>query len=133
MCSMRILKTEEALITQRFHNLSVKEMHVIETVCLAEKGEDGDMCSTTIASNLRILAGTLTTAVSLLEKKGYLGRQRSDVDRRVVFYPNHRGGANCEQISRKIPCIDGGRYHENPHRGRDGDSHPRTRQCQPIL
>ena len=90
-----ILKTEEALIIKQFHNLSVKEMHVIEAVCLAEKSEDGDTRSTTISSNLRITAGSLTTSVSLLEKKGYLIRKRSEKDRRVVFIHATDAGRNA--------------------------------------
>ncbi|MHB1315425.1 MAG: MarR family winged helix-turn-helix transcriptional regulator [Christensenellales bacterium] len=79
-----ILKIEEQSITDsRFIDLSVREMHVIEAVCLAEaKGNSSKAAD--IAEDLNVTAGTLTTAVSLLEKKGYLVRQKDKQDRRVV-------------------------------------------------
>ena len=40
--------------------------------------------TTAIAAAQRVTAGTLTTAVTLLEKKGYLERRRDEKDRRAV-------------------------------------------------
>lgn len=75
-----VLKTEESNI-QKYGDLSLREIHVIEAVCNAEQG---DNCATAIAENLRVTAGTLTTAVSVLEKKGYLIRNKDAKDKRVV-------------------------------------------------
>ena len=79
-----ILKTEELCISNsKFTNLSLREIHIIETVCLAnDKGEDNS--SMAIAQALQITPGTLTTAVSLLERKGYLRREKDINDKRVV-------------------------------------------------
>lgn len=79
-----ILKTEELYIAQTgFPNLSLRELHVIEAVCHAEDHSE-DNRSASIAKQLRITAGTLTTSVNILEKKGFLYRQRDDRDKRVV-------------------------------------------------
>ncbi len=80
----QILKTEELSIDlEGFKNLSLKELHVIEAVCIG--GEQGrDNCSAAIAESLRITPGTLTIAVALLEKKGYLIRHRDEKDKRIV-------------------------------------------------
>ena len=79
-----ILRIEEdCLKTEEFSNLSIREMHVIEAVCVA--GEEGEKNrATDIAQELRISAGTLTTAVSLLEKKGCLIRIQDTRDKRIV-------------------------------------------------
>ena len=78
-----ILKTEERCLTAAFTDLSLRELHLIEEVCLAEE-QGRDNRATAIAAAQRVTAGTLTTAVSLLEKKGYLERRRDDKDRRAV-------------------------------------------------
>ena len=78
-----ILKTEEVwIVNQGFANLSIREMHVIEAVCKAEQKQDNR--ATAIAEKLRITAGTLTTAVTILEKKGYLTRHKDEKDKRIV-------------------------------------------------
>ena len=78
-----ILNTEETLISKEFKDLSVKETHVIEQVCLAEKN-NSDTKVTEIAKKLKVTAGTLTAAVIPLEKKGYLIRVKDEKDKRVV-------------------------------------------------
>lgn len=78
-----ILKTEEECLAGAFQDLSLRELHLIEEVCRAVDGER-DNRATAIAAAQRVTAGTLTTAVSLLEKKGYLERRRDDKDRRAV-------------------------------------------------
>ena len=56
--------------------------------------QGGDNRSTAIAAALGITAGTLTSAVNLLEKKGYLLRRRDERDKRVVhLLPTERGRA----------------------------------------
>lgn len=78
-----ILKREEIFVSKTFENLSVKELHVIEEVCVAANNKTDDR-PTAIAERLRVTAGTLTTAVVQLEKKGYLLRERDQKDKRVV-------------------------------------------------
>lgn len=92
-----ILKTEEIHATESFADLSLREVHLIEEVCLAVDHQR-DNRSTAIAAAQRVTAGTLTTVVNQLEKKGYLIRRRDDADKRAVrLYPTERGReANAE-------------------------------------
>ena len=79
-----ILKAEEQSISStEFPNLSLREIHLLEKIYLAEKN-GSDNSSAAIAAALRITPGTLTTAASLLEKKGYLSRQKDENDKRIV-------------------------------------------------
>ncbi len=82
---------EDALKADKFKKLSVREMHVIEAVSRAsEQGHDNR--SSDIAKELSISAGTLTTAVKLLEKKGYLVRKHDKNDKRIVrIYVTEKG------------------------------------------
>lgn len=78
-----ILRTEELCLAGTYRDLSLKELHLIEEVCrCADKGLDNR--ATAVAAAQRVTAGTLTSAVSLLEKKGYLERHRDEKDKRVV-------------------------------------------------
>ena len=63
-----------------FQNLSIREVHVIEAVCQAHS--QGDSRPSVIAPLLGITAGSLTTAVGPLIKKGYLQRKRGEKDKR---------------------------------------------------
>ncbi len=78
-----ILKTEELCLAGAYRDLSLRELHLIEEVCRTAD-EERDNRATAIAAAQRVTAGTLTTAVSLLEKKGYLERHRDERDKRVV-------------------------------------------------
>ena len=82
-----ILKTEEESLAGSFSDLSLRELHLIEEVCRAED-EARDNRATAIAAAQRVTAGTLTTAVSLLERKGYLERRRDEFE----FGPQRRPG-----------------------------------------
>ncbi|MCM1043923.1 MAG: MarR family transcriptional regulator [Candidatus Gastranaerophilales bacterium] len=70
---------EKALITEEYRDLSVNDMHVIEAV-----GLKGGKNMSKIAKMLDITVGSLTTAMNGLVKKGYVDRERSEEDRRVV-------------------------------------------------
>ena len=58
---------EEAIITDKYKDISNNDMHIIE------------------AAKLKITVGSLTTSMNSLVKKGYVKRERSEKDRRVVF------------------------------------------------
>lgn len=91
-----ILKTEEVFVAKTFANLSVKEVHVIEAVCnVEESGEDNR--STAIAEKLKVTAGTLTTAVAQLERKGYLLRTRDEKDKRIVHIVSTEKGRDAQK------------------------------------
>ena len=78
-----ILRTEERDLAAEYPKLSLREIHLIDAVCrAADRGLDNR--ATAIAAAQGVTAGTLTTAVTLLEKKGYLERRRDEKDRRAV-------------------------------------------------
>ena len=70
---------EKCLKTGEFSDLSINEMHVIDNI-----GINRERTMSDTARDLRITSGTLTTAVDNLIKKGYVVRERSVEDRRVV-------------------------------------------------
>ena len=76
-----ILELEEkAIITDEFSDISNNDMHIIEAIGL---GEGARM--SVVAKRLNITVGSLTTSMNSLVKKGYVKRERSEKDRRVVF------------------------------------------------
>ncbi|KXT75533.1 fatty acid biosynthesis transcriptional regulator FabT [Streptococcus sp. DD12] len=70
---------ENSLRTSRFHDVSLKEMHTIDII-----GSRQDCTPSDIARELMITLGTVTSSLNRLEKKGYITRQRSTKDRRVI-------------------------------------------------
>ena len=71
---------EEAIITDKYKDISNNDMHIIEAIGL---GEGNNM--STIAKKLNITVGSLTTSMNSLVKKKYTERIRSEEDRRVVY------------------------------------------------
>lgn len=71
---------EKALVTDEFSNISITDMHIIEAIGV---GNGRNMSS--VAKDLEITVGTLTIAINNLVKKGYVNRNRSTRDRRVVL------------------------------------------------
>lgn len=71
---------EKALITEEFKDISVTDMHIIEAIGI---GEPHTM--STIAKSLGVTMGTLTIGINGLVKKGYVVRNRSEKDRRIVY------------------------------------------------
>ena len=69
----------EAVITEEYKDITNNDMHIIEAI-----GLDGDSTMSMVAKKMRITAGSLTTSINSLVKKGYVTRKRSDKDRRVV-------------------------------------------------
>lgn len=70
----------KSLQSGAFKDLSITEIHTIEAI-----GLSGEKSMSEIAAQLDITTGTLTTAIDKLIKKGYVVRNRSDVDRRIVY------------------------------------------------
>ena len=76
-----ILRIEEDYLSKgKFKNISVKEMHLIDTVV---KLGDNNIAKK-IAKELNITQSSLTTAVNTLEKKGMLFRKNDEKDKRIV-------------------------------------------------
>ncbi len=71
-------------------DISVREMHIIEAISMLEKSKKNTMAN--VAKILSVSPGSLTTAVNTLVTKGYVDRERSEEDRRVVLvYPTEKG------------------------------------------
>ena len=71
---------QKAIITPEFNDITNNDMHVIEAI-----GMDAPKNMSAIAKELSVTVGTLTIAMNSLVKKGYVKRERSEKDRRVVF------------------------------------------------
>ena len=77
-----ILRAEEKSLSRTGRgDLSIKESHAIEVVCRAEK--EGDTITVSVCAD-GITPGSLTTAVNVLVKKGYLTREKDPADARRV-------------------------------------------------
>lgn len=70
----------EAVITEEFKDISNNDMHIIEAI-----GNEEPRRMSVIAKSLNITMGTLTTNMNSLEDKGYITRERSNRDKRVVL------------------------------------------------
>lgn len=70
---------EMSLRNSRFNDVSMKEMHTVDIIGQIPKATPSD-----IARELMVTLGTVTTSLNKLERKGYVERHRSLVDRRVV-------------------------------------------------
>ena len=71
---------ESSLRASRFKDVSIKEMHTIDVI--------GSTPNATlrIFHGMMVTLGTVTTSLNNLERKGYIERRRSEVDRRVVHF-----------------------------------------------
>lgn len=80
-----LLQIEEEFLSKGpFKNITVKEMHLIDTVVNLKENN----IAKRIAKELNITQSSLTTAVSTLEKKGMLFRKSDEKDKRIVkIYP----------------------------------------------
>ena len=70
----------QAVITEEFKDITNNDMHIIEAV-----GIDAPRNMSEIAKRLCVTVGTLTTNMNGLEEKGYIIRERSTEDKRVVL------------------------------------------------
>lgn len=77
----KIMIIEEiSLKTSQFKDVSLKEMHTVDII-----GKNTNVTPSDIAHELLVTLGTVTTSLNKLEKKGYIERTRSQLDRRVVY------------------------------------------------
>lgn len=97
----KILVTEEkALSKGYFKDLSVAEMHTLESIGLY----DAKTMSET-AATLGVTTGTLTVAVDRLVRKGYVQRHRDENDRRVVRVHLTRQGKLAYRLHHKFHTL----------------------------
>ena len=71
---------EKAIITDDYKDISNNDMHIIEAIGISQPKN-----MSSVAKALSVTVGTLTIAINNLVKKGYVNRERSESDRRVVF------------------------------------------------
>ena len=69
-----------AVITEEFKDISNNDMHIMEAIDIQEPRRMSE-----IAKRLSVTVGTLTTNMNNLEDKGYIVRERSTEDKRVVL------------------------------------------------
>ena len=75
-----ILEIEaKSLITEEFKDITYNDMHIIEAV-----GIDEPRNMKTVAKLMSVTTGTLTKAMDALCEKGYVVRERSTKDKRVI-------------------------------------------------
>ena len=67
-------------ITGKYKDITLNDMHIIDRIGLNQAKN-----MSAVAKEMGVTTGTLTIAVNNLVKKGYLCRERSDRDRRVVL------------------------------------------------
>ncbi|WP_234117450.1 MarR family winged helix-turn-helix transcriptional regulator [Clostridium hydrogenum] len=80
-----------------FKDMSITEMHTIEAI-----GMYVPRTMSEVANDLSITVGTLTIAISNLVKKGYVQRQRSEQDRRVVKIALTKKGKLAFRVHKKF-------------------------------
>ncbi|RXM57626.1 MarR family winged helix-turn-helix transcriptional regulator [Clostridium tetani] len=88
---------QNALQSGEFRDLSVTEMHTIETI-----GMYTQKTMSEVANKLNITVGTLTTAINNLVKKGYVERSKSEKDRRIVYIQLTKRGKLAYRIHDKF-------------------------------
>jgi len=69
----------KSLITEEFKDITYNDMHIIEAV-----GVDEPRNMKTVAKMMSVTTGTLTKAMDALCDKGYVVRERSTKDKRVI-------------------------------------------------
>lgn len=67
------------LVTETFRDISYNDFHIIEAIGVKEPKS-----MTTVAKLMHVTTGTLTKAIDGLTEKGYVIRERSKQDKRVV-------------------------------------------------
>ena len=92
-----IRRLEEQLLSQSGQQLSISELHILETVW--QRRLSG--CSISdIAQEHQVTLPSMTIAVKKLEKKGYVVKRRSDTDGRVVYVELTRMGEKVNSMHR---------------------------------
>ncbi|MBD5553886.1 MAG: MarR family transcriptional regulator [Roseburia sp.] len=67
------------LVTEEFRDISYNDFHIIEAI-----GVEEPKSMSTVAKLMQVTTGTLTKAIDGLTEKGYVIRERSKQDKRVV-------------------------------------------------
>lgn len=91
---------EKALITGEFEDITVNGMHIIEAIGIGEP-----KTSSAVAKLLSVTMGTLTKEVDRLTRYGYVVRERSEEDKRLVLLSLKEKGVRAYYHHQK--------FHEN--------------------
>lgn len=78
-------------------DLSISEIHTIEAI-----GMYGTRTMSQVATDLSITVGALTSAINNLVRKGYVSRERNEIDRRIVNISLTRAGKIAFRIHEKF-------------------------------
>lgn len=91
-------KLEESMIRSSANlNLSISEMHMLESIALIGGGKDGSGATIgDIADYHEITMPSVTSAVNKLQKKGYVTKTKCASDARVVRVTLTREGVKAE-------------------------------------
>ena len=93
-----ILKIEEnAFKAGQFSDASIKEVHTVEAIGMYEPKTMSE-----VARSLKITVGTLSVAINNLVKKGFVERERSESDKRVVYVKLSKQGRVLFRIHEKF-------------------------------
>ena len=95
-----LLTEEKALSKGYFPDLSIAELHTIESI-----GPYDSPAMSETATRLGITTGTLTVAIDRLVRKGYVERNRDTKDRRVVRICLTRKGKLAYRIHSKFHTL----------------------------
>ncbi len=95
-----LLTEEKALSKGYFPDLSIAELHTIESI-----GPYEARAMSETAQRLGITTGTLTVAIDRLVRKGYVERHRDTKDRRVVRIHLTRKGKLAYRIHSKFHTL----------------------------
>lgn len=91
-----ILKFEETLLKKSENiDLTINEMHLIEHV--GKSNNDGKTISS-LAQSLNITLPSVTVAINKLVKKGYVIKEKSSVDGRLVYVKLTDKGLRIDRI-----------------------------------
>ncbi len=88
---------EEVLISGEFSDITIKDMHVIEAIGRGEK-----KTSSVVAKRLSVTMGTLTKSIDRLARTGYVLRERSDEDKRLVLLSLTEKGIRADERHKKV-------------------------------
>lgn len=88
---------EEVLISGEFTDITIKDMHVIEAI-----GQGEPKPSSVVAKRLSVTMGTLTKSVDRLARTGYVLRERSDEDKRLVLLSLTERGIKADRRHKKF-------------------------------
>lgn len=68
------------LVTKEFHDITYNDFHIIEVI-----GTQEPKTMSGIAKLMRVTTGTMTKAIDALTDKGYVKREKSKEDKRIVW------------------------------------------------